>query len=455
MLELPFELLTAVCLHLDPRALVRFAAVCRRFRHGDDGLETLEMPTKSPVVTALHKHVLSEGALIPSTRPVGSFESWVAYLARYVRQRRCLESPPIAMGNEHSLFVDAAGWLLSCGGYVTGHPRLDIAMPGVRVRSMAAGSEHSLVLGWDGRVYSWGRNNHGQLGKRDRLDTSYPVTVVEGLEGVRSVSAAVAHSHAVTRSGDVFSWGERLLLGTQDSLRLTIVEGFGEVLVRTVWAGHFIVFAISQDGDLYSWGHGSDCVLVHGDTDDQPLPKRVEALRGVSVSSAAIAYCHTLALAKDGRVYTWGEERCLSHGEREDLPTLLEALRGVHVVSVAVHTHRRYAVTDTGELWAWGFERYAAPLGHGEHMACHMDGHLPKPIESLQDIKVDAVAVGENHTFALADDGSVYPWGDWRAINSGALGLRPLPLPSEDDAGLQKVAIPQQRIPALRVACGV
>jgi alpha-tubulin suppressor-like RCC1 family protein len=50
----------------------------------------------------------------------------VAYLARCARQR-CREAPPIAAGDSHSLCLDAAGHLLSCGtGAAVGHGHEDV-----------------------------------------------------------------------------------------------------------------------------------------------------------------------------------------------------------------------------------------------------------------------------------------------------------------------------------------
>jgi hypothetical protein len=112
LLDLPLEVLTDVCLQLDLHDLVRVAATCKRFRHGDGGLETAELPTKSPVVTALRILAFSRPELVPSTRAIGGSESWVAYLARCARQRRCREAPPIAAGDWHSIFV-AAGLVLA------------------------------------------------------------------------------------------------------------------------------------------------------------------------------------------------------------------------------------------------------------------------------------------------------------------------------------------------------
>eukprot|EP00962_Isochrysis_galbana_P055416 scaffold27185_cov97-Isochrysis_galbana.AAC.8 len=53
---------------------------------------------------------------------MGCSESWVAYLARCVRQRRYRKVPPIGWGSNHNLFVDAAGRLLECReGAAVGH----------------------------------------------------------------------------------------------------------------------------------------------------------------------------------------------------------------------------------------------------------------------------------------------------------------------------------------------
>jgi alpha-tubulin suppressor-like RCC1 family protein len=109
--------------------------------------------------------------------------------------------------------VDSGGRLLSCGeGAAVGHgatevkyflPTLVTAMAGVRVRSVAAGKSHSLALTWEGRVYSWGGNENGQLGHGifDYEARFFP-TLVEGLEGVRGIAAAFDRSFAVTQSGD-------------------------------------------------------------------------------------------------------------------------------------------------------------------------------------------------------------------------------------------------------------
>jgi alpha-tubulin suppressor-like RCC1 family protein len=127
--------------------------------------------------------------------------------------------------------------------------------------------------------------------------------------------------------------------------------------------------------------------------------------------------------------------------ERELLPKPVEALRGVRVGSMTAALWRSYAVADTGEVWAWVLG--GGPLlGHGMQASCP----LPKLVQPLRGIKVDAVAAGKNHTLAVADDGSMYAWGDSQAARLGTLGLG-----SEvSDAG--KAVRKPQRVPAVHGA---
>jgi hypothetical protein len=72
---LQLDLLTAVCLQLDLLGLIRVAQASKILRHGDGGLETAELPTKSPVITALMEHAFPGGKIILNARPAGCSES--------------------------------------------------------------------------------------------------------------------------------------------------------------------------------------------------------------------------------------------------------------------------------------------------------------------------------------------------------------------------------------------
>lgn len=65
--------------------------------------------------------------------------------------------------------------------------------------------------------------------------------------------------------------------------------GFDGVRVRRVCAGKSVYFSIGEAGELVLGGTVKMSFLAtpHPDTQNQPSPKRVEALRGVRVSAAS------------------------------------------------------------------------------------------------------------------------------------------------------------------------
>eukprot|EP00962_Isochrysis_galbana_P056516 scaffold28520_cov124-Isochrysis_galbana.AAC.5 len=92
LLDLPLEVLAAVCLQLDLCHLVCFAEKCKRFRHDDSEINKAELPIKPRVITPLRELAFPRVGLVPNTRPIGCSDLWVAYLARCARQHQ--REPP-------------------------------------------------------------------------------------------------------------------------------------------------------------------------------------------------------------------------------------------------------------------------------------------------------------------------------------------------------------------------
>ena len=70
---------------------------------------------------------------------------------------------------------------------------------------VAAGQGHSIVLGPDGSLLTWGDNQDGQLGDGTRLQRrgALPLT---GLKGFTAVAAGTSHTLAL-KDGLVWAWG--------------------------------------------------------------------------------------------------------------------------------------------------------------------------------------------------------------------------------------------------------
>lgn len=61
---------------------------------------------------------------------------------------------------------------------------------------IAVGGQHTLELGPNGTVWSWGDNEHGQLGLGNHLSRTYP-TRIATLPYIYAVAAGESHSLAI------------------------------------------------------------------------------------------------------------------------------------------------------------------------------------------------------------------------------------------------------------------
>ena len=78
--------------------------------------------------------------------------------------------------------------------------------------------------------------------------------------------------------------------------------------------------AITEKGELYTWGRGEWGTLGHGDEENQSAPRRVEGLNGVRVAAAATCQIHTLVAYEDGVVWAFGDRVALGLGDPDAAP---------------------------------------------------------------------------------------------------------------------------------------
>ena len=187
---------------------------------------------------------------------------------------------------------------------------------------------------------------------------------------------------------------------------------------------------MTKQGFVYSWGNGEEGILGHGDVKSYNTPKRLDSLRDLDVRSVVCGGLHTLALTRNGHIYSWGKgeggqlglpfDQLVKNTERNQLycmaPRRIKgALEHKVVVQVACGDAHSLALTQDGLVFAWGYS-YHGQLGLGitsessESMgSCQV--LEPVLIDRLLNVNITDIYAGATFSLFLSEKKELYGCG--------------------------------------------
>lgn len=155
--------------------------------------------------------------------------------------------------------------------------------------------------------------------------------------------------------------------------------------------GMYHSIALASDGTVYTWGSNQQMQLGFDDDTsvEQKTPKKVTGLS--NMVAVAAGYYFSAALSYNGTVYTWG-------GGNQSSPTVVSGLQSI--VAIDAGQSGILALDRNGNVWQWNL------------------GDTPTQVQGLNNIAV--ISAGGSHYLALTFYGDVYAWGgNW----FGQLGI--------------------------------
>ncbi|KAH9159076.1 hypothetical protein LEN26_002534 [Aphanomyces euteiches] len=346
----------------------------------------------------------------------------------------------------HSVAVSVHGELYTWGNgekYRLGHgdatkeytPRFVEAFRSKpRVKDVACGLGHTIVLLVSGEVYAWGNGGNGRLGLGDMADQTAPMKVPFPDEidrdrdnaSIVAVFCGASHSLAINQQGRLYTWGKNNQgqCGhghTNDQLTPAEVLYFDEMEmhVLTVAGGWEHTLICTTNGKAYACGCGYKdsrraglppvLGLGSNDTERRLKPTLIPLLD--DCTAVACGWDHSLALTRDGSAYSWGSgsNGKLGHGDEDnrDIPTKILGLQGKYIQEIKAGCEHTTAITDSGEMYTWGHSD-SGRLGHGDNLT----RKTPSFVESFawQGYRPVSIAVGDKYNLVLVQpvvDGAV------------------------------------------------
>ncbi|KAG1660841.1 hypothetical protein FOA52_008952 [Chlamydomonas sp. UWO 241] len=418
---LPEELVDGILKSCSPAQLGMLQSTCTYFRH-------------SKLIEKIAKHKLKA---VPR--------------ARGLKPRKRENETSLALLNFVNCQSAAAAQAtaVACGGYHTSALLIQ--------RETCGSSRHGL--------YTFGRNFHGQLGIPGFEDQRSPTPISLGFRPCQdnvdaeeeTMPAVVAfgshHSTCISRRGELFSWGisKSGELGQGRAAPIEVPSPrqcpLPHVRIVSVACGTSHTLAIGESGSLWTCGKNNCGQLGLGNLGDSSRLQMVQNLPGARVVSAAAGAAHSVALASDGSLFTWGDgshgqlghyqlhSMALANADAQNSITLLLPQKIVRldpcalspenrVTAISAGYYHSMALTVGGSILAFGGNSSGClGVGDEEDRWKPTRVNLAMPDENNVCVRAVQLACGAGHTVALISRQGCMEVRTTGANNWGQLGV--------------------------------
>ena len=246
-----------------------------------------------------------------------------------------------------------------------------------------------------------------------------PILVPDAPHNVIQISTGSYNSWALTENGQVYSWGNNNYgeLGLGDMIKRyipTLVLKMPNDIIQ-ISAGHSHSLALNIHNKVYSWGDNLNGQLGLGHNINELIPRLVSKMPKNIVQILAGGF-HTLALTNDGYIYSFGSngegQLGLGDNNNKNVPTLVSKLYN-KVIQIAAGFRHSLCLTSDGHIYSFGYNR-DGQLGLGDYDNRNVPILIPNINNIIQ------ISTGVDSSLALSNDGKIYAFGN---NFDGQLGL--------------------------------
>ncbi len=292
----------------------------------------------------------------------------------------------------------------------------DISLNSLRkFKNISLGDNHTVAIGEDGTLWSWGINSSGQLGDETTISKNYPVRIGSDSDWNKT-SSRNHHTLAIKNDGTLWAWGinSNGQLGDGTNTNKTSPTKIG---TDSDWidisAGENFTLALKSNGTLWAWGINSGNQLGDGTTTSKNVPTQIGVDTNWRYISAGAT--HSFAIKNDNTLWGWGANGAYQLGGdgtnvSKTVPTQIGVASDWKMISAG--GEYSMAVKTNGELFGWGTNYYGR-LGFGDENARN------SPTKRGTATNWKSVSTHTYHIFAIREDGTIWASG---SNTSGQLG---------------------------------
>ncbi len=295
-----------------------------------------------------------------------------------------------------------------------------------------AGFYSSIMLTRDGRVFTWGRNNHGQLGDGTVVDKTTPVEITDSFglaagDKIVAIEAGDFNGMVLSDFGRVFIWGDNLYGqigngGTTDILspvEVTITLSPEETIIDLALGGRN-AGVVTSDNRVFIWGEGAYGVIGNLSYTDRLSPTDVTSHFTLAESEVIeeidLGVKNGIALSNLGIIYGWGNDEDQAVGasgsgpylEPVSLMNMFLFNQGESVEYINATLYNTTIITTEGRMYKCGSNIYNSVMIHTNDSLPWIEENLEMPLNPGEYIIFEN---GGYSSLAYTNQDRMFSWG--------------------------------------------
>jgi len=231
---------------------------------------------------------------------------------------------------------------------------------GTNWKQVSCFNDYMAAIKTDGTLWTWGRNNVGQLGDNTTTNRSSPVQTIAGGTNWKQVSCGDNHAAAIKTDGTLWIWGQGTDGQLGDNTAIARSSPVQTIAGGTNWTlvscGNAISAAINKDGTLWMWGTNGNGSFGNNTTTSRSSPVQT-ATFGTKWKQVSCGDSHTAAIRTDGTLWCAGNNYYGSLGDntQTNRSSQVQTITfGSNWKSVSCGRFHTAAIKTDGTLWLWG-----------------------------------------------------------------------------------------------------
>jgi len=256
----------------------------------------------------------------------------------------------------------------------------------------------------DGRLFTWGYNNVGQVGRNNANNTSFPYKW--GTESWTQASAGHQNIFGIRANGTLWGAGWGPGLGINETINRSSPVQIGTGSWSQISSGLSHALALDTSNNLYVWGDNAGAQLGLNNTIG---PRSSPVQLGSSTYSEIVAgWSYSQAIRSDGKLFAWGINTSGKLGNNDTTQATMSSPVQIGTstwTSVAAGITHAAGLTSDGSLYTWG--NFALGAGGTERLR---DPYSPTFVSTVTDYFTD-IGPAFSHTTAIRSDGALFTWG--------------------------------------------